>query len=341
MANLMHIKKAAYIGLQDMSRALVPSQGLKIKWFDRWNPILEEALDSLPALGDFPTELYIKLCQNPGPVRKRFALLTEDKDPVSIAWIRDKDSHWEPLTQWLLPGAIFPVKPGYFMRTPEVLGLDMWVGFWRWNTPPPESRLIRYHEATPTYGIGCSEDFERYWRETGYFKTVRKQRNRCRQFKLAVNQSGSLEWTICNWERKWRIDPKIEASDLNDRLFIAKYLERMDQYFTFSLLDQDEIIAGATLMVQGKDLVAGVNYRKPGYDWYGVGIYIMDRIFQWAASSGYYNLDLGGLYDYKEKWAPQVGNRWVINICPEHIYQARRVFSRIRNSMKILLKNNH
>jgi hypothetical protein len=336
----MQIMRSAYNRLQDLSRVLVPSQGLKIKWFDRWNPFLEEALDTLPVLCDYPVDLYVKLCQNPGPARKRFALLTEDKDPVSIVWIREKDSHWEPLAHWLLPGAIFPVKPGYFMRALEVLGLDMWIGCWRWNTPPPQSRLIRYYEDTPTYGIDCSADYESYWREVGHYKNVRLRRNRCNQFKFAVNQPGSLEWTIYNWERKWRIDPKIETSNLNDRLFIAKYLERIGQYYTFSLLDQNEIIAGATLLVQGKDLVAGVNYRKPEYDWYGVGIYLLDQIFQWAASSSYCNFDIGGLHNYKEKWAPKVGNRYVFNISPGHIYLIKRAGNWLRLSAKSHLKKS-
>jgi oligoribonuclease (3'-5' exoribonuclease) len=320
----MQINKFAYNHIQDLSKVFVSSQGLKIEWFDRWNPVLDEALDALPALTDYPRELYVKLCQNPGPARKIFALLSENKAPVSLAWLRQKHSHWEPLAQWLLPGAIFPVKPGYFIRTLEVLGLDLWIGFWRWNSPPQCSKLIRYYEDTSTYGIDCRFDYESYWREVGHYKNIRLRRNRCNKFKFVVNVSGTLEWTIKNWERKWRMNPNIESSNLEDQLFIARYLNKIGQYIVFSLLDQDEIIAGATLMVQGKDLVAGVNFRKPEYDWYGVGIYLLDQIFQWASTSGYRNLDIGGLHSYKEKWAPKIGHRYVFNICPEHLYLIRQ-----------------
>ncbi|GIK40331.1 MAG: hypothetical protein BroJett011_41640 [Chloroflexota bacterium] len=78
-------------------------------------------------------------------------------------------------------------------------------------------------------------------------------------------------------------------------------------------------------MVHHNDLVAGVIYRKPEYDWYGVGVRLIDLVFSFAAEKGFETLDIGGGHDYKKYWAPQAGERWQFNICPECLYRVKQV----------------
>src|SRR5690606_30146584 len=125
-----------------------------------------------------------------------------------------------------------------------------------------------------------------------------------------------------------------QEMSLSDRLLIAHYLESLGMHYTISMLDQGEFIGGATVIVHGRDLVAGVNYRRPDYDWHGVGDRLLDLVFSWAAESNYRTFDLGGGQEYKTKWAPQEGERWTVNICPGRIYHTKRLAHWLQSRLK-------
>lgn len=298
---------------------------LKVTWFEEWHPVLDEALQELPEKDNCPHELYRLLVQNPGSARKRTALVTERGTPIAVVGLRQTGRHqWEPITQWIIPGIVFPAQPEHLIPVLEALGVDIWVAWWRMESTPPPSRLMRYLESTPVYRMRCSDDFERYWRETKYFKTIQHKRNRCQEFTLAINPPGSAEWVIKNWDAKWRDNSAISPA-LSDRIIAAKYLEGLGQHYTLVLLDRDTPIGGATNTVHHKDLVAGVIYREPEYDWHGVGVRLIDLVFSFAAENGFETMDIGGGHDYKKHWAPQEGERWQFTICPEYLYRAKQV----------------
>jgi hypothetical protein len=313
-------------------------KGLKIKWFDHWHPELDEALKTLPELANFPHSLYSQLVQNPCSVQKRIALITHHGEPVSVVGLRANKFSWVPVTQWILPGMLFPVKPGYCMPSLEKIPLDIWVGWWRQANPLPASRQIRYCESTPVYKMKLDENMEKFWRETGLFKTLRQDRNRCRCFTIKLNQPGSAEWTIRNWEKKWRSNPNTETSELADRLFLGKALEDLGKQYTLSIYDKDEIIGGATCLVDGDELVAGVNYRKPEYEWHGLGNRLIEAVFEFFAGNKYKCFDMGGGHDYKKRWAPEDGERCYFNICPDYIYQAKQLARGVLSLPHKLLK---
>ena len=298
---------------------------LDVTWFDSWQPILDEALQELPEQDNCPHELYRLLMQNPGPTEKRTALVTARGVPVAVAGLRKIGRYqWEPVTQWIIPGIVFPAQPKYLISALEALGSDIWVAWWRMTPPPPPSQLIRYQESTPVYRMRCSDDVEQYWRKNKYFKTIQHKRNRCRDFTLAINSPGSAEWVIKNWDGKWQENPAAVSPSLADRILVAEYLENRNQHYTLSLLDGDTLIGGATNTVHGNDLVAGVIYREPEYDKYGVGVRLIDLVFSFAVENGFETMDIGGGHDYKQKWAPQEGERWQFNICPEYLYRAKQ-----------------
>jgi hypothetical protein len=310
-------------GLRD--RVLASYSGLRVTWFDGWHPALEEALQSLPEMETCPHELFRLLVQNPGPARKRAALVSEKGVPVAVVGLRQRGHYsWEPVTQWIVPGAIFPAQPGYLVRALEALGRDLWVAWWRMGGPPPFSPLIRSMESMPTHRMHSCQDFEQYWRETSHFKTVRRVRNRCRDLTLAINKPGAAAWTIRNWQSTWLDHPTSADPGLSDRILVAEYLERHGRHFTLSLLDGDRLAGSATLTVQHRDLVAGVLYREPEYDPYGIGNRLVDLSFCFAAEHGYETLDIGGGHDYKKHWAPQEGERWWFNISPEPLFWMKR-----------------
>jgi GNAT superfamily N-acetyltransferase len=323
-------------------RLLAPFNGLKVNWFDNWNPVLEEALHELPETDVCSHELFQLLIENPTSTRKRVALVSENGIPVAVVGLRQKGRFtWEPVMQWIIPGEPFPAKPGYLMRVLDALNTEVWVAWWRIEIPPPSSHLMRYIDSTPTYRLDCSDNFEQYWRDNHYFKTIRRVRNRCKDFRSAINLEGTAEWTIKNWEEKWRVNPSMMDPSLPDRILAAKYLENQGRYFTISLFNQDTLIGGATVTVQKEDLVAGVLYYEPEYRRHGLGDRLIDLSFSFAAEKGFKTFDIGGGHEYKKHWAKQDGERWWIHICPEPLYRVRsladwtrRVIGRNTKTMK-------
>ena len=321
-------------------RLLTPHNGLKVTWFDRWDPLINEALMSLPEVELCPHELYRRLLQNPSPGHKRIALITLKGVPIAVVGLRQRGRYsWEPLTQWMIPGFVFPARPGYLIPSLDALRRDVWVAWWRMEAPPTTSQAIRYLESTPTYKIKCSEDFEQYWRDNGYFKTIRRMRNRTKDFTLVVNSPGSAEWTIKKWEERWRKNPMKADPSLSDRILITKYLEERKCHFTLMLLDQDIPIGGATMIVHNKDLVASVLYNDTNYRSHGVGIRLIDLCFDFAAANNFEIFDIGGGYDYKNKWARKDGERWLFNVCPEPLFKVKQFVNHVRKKSGINLRS--
>jgi hypothetical protein len=325
MNNLSFTRDLGFYATKKSAKLWNQHSGLVVEWFDDWHPILNEALQNLPEVDDYPHELFRLLFLIQDPKRRRIALLTENKVPVAVMGLRQGGSYsWEMITQWTLPGFVFPVKEGYLETALIALGIDLRVAWWRMKSSVPIHPLIRDIKKTPTYRMKCSEDFEQYWRESNHFKSVRQARNRCSEFTFDVDLPGMAEWVIRNWIDQWwgNFDP--EMQEFKDKLLVANYLMAIKKYHTLVIRDNETPIAGATLSVHGNDLVAGVIYRKPEYGRYGVGNRLIDLTFQWAAQTGYETFDIGGGQEYKRRWAPQEGERLEFNVCPEYLYQVKR-----------------
>ena len=91
---------------------------LRVTWFDDWHDDLDDALNELPELRDCPRQLFRMLHENPTGERKRTALITEHGTPVALLSLRDRGQSWVPVTHFLLPGVVFPTKPGYLILRP-------------------------------------------------------------------------------------------------------------------------------------------------------------------------------------------------------------------------------
>jgi hypothetical protein len=271
------------------------------------------------------------LVKNPDYTQKQTALVMDRGEPVAVAAVRHHKTHFEPITQWLTPGLIFPVKPGYLPRVLDFLGVDLWVGWWRLGAAPTGMKKLRSSAQTNTYRFDLSQDVEAYWRKTGHFKSVRLYRNRCKGYDLGINLPGAREWTIRNWAAKWHHTSESPMIGLNDRLLVSEYLENAGRYFTFTLSDNDEFIAGATISIHKDDMVAGVNFRNLDYDKHGVGNFIIEHTFLWGADAGYKIFDLGGGHAYKAHWAPEEGQHWLINVSPNYVYHLKQLVHRLKN----------
>jgi hypothetical protein len=316
----------------------VAKQGMRFKYFDRWNPQLDEILKALPEEEICPHELFVELCANSGPVQKKIVLLEERGEPIGLGCFRYLGGYWVPVTHYIVPGFLFPVKKGLIGRALGAVGLNTYVAWWRWDSPPPSSVPLRDVRSEATHRVSCSEDFEGYWRETGQFKNVRKYRNRCKTFDFRVNMGGMRNWTIGNWDAKWHPQAAPETSDLGDRLLVSQFLERRGNYYTLSLHDGDKPVVGATVLVHLNDVVAQYNYRNPDYDWHGGMGRLIDLLFYWAKDMGFRKIDIGGSFDYKDKWAPEEGRKWEFTVCPRGILLGQQFLDltqRVRNRLTV------
>jgi len=298
---------------------------LRARGYERWHPCLDEALSVLPESEICPHELFRLLVQNPGPFRKKAMLVLERGAPAGLVGLRQRagQDHWELVTQWLVPGVLFPVREGYAGRVLTAINADVHIAWWRSGTPPEPFSRIRDLQSAPTHGMRCADDFEGYWHSKGRWKGLMNIRNRCRRFDFRVNAPGMVEWTIRQWGKRWQPADGSEMPELADRLLVGQYLARRGLCHALSLHDQGTPIASATLLSHRRTAVAYVNYRDPQYDWYAPMTRLIDLSFAWARDMCFERMDIGGGHDYKDHWAPIDGEKWEFDVLSEYSALAR------------------
>jgi hypothetical protein len=306
----------------------IARHGLRVHWWHAWDAELDAALEVLPESSACSRELYRLLIQHPPTTDKRTALVLHGSRPVAVAGVRRRAHDWVPVTHYMLPGVIFPHEPGYLGSALAALGIEIAVGWWRMGGPPPEIAGMHELERIPTFAAPLHGDWEQHWRAARHLKDVKQARRRCQDFTLRVNDPDDLDWTILNWEAKWRADPAVGRSDLADRLAVARHLQDIGRNFTLTLTDRGRPVAGSTLVRQDNDLVGQYMYRSPDHDWYAVGTRLIDLTFQWGAEHGFDTMDIGGDHPrYKRHWAPETGAKYSFCVCPAVRYGLKRVWA--------------
>jgi hypothetical protein len=307
VAGLTLVKKRL---LDLLSTSVAASRGLRLRPFDVWKPELDEVLRGLPEGDSCPHELFTMLCTNPGPTEKKLILVEERGEPIALACFRDIGEYCVPVTHYIVPGFLFPVKEGCIEKVLGCIGFTTQVAWWRFRNPPPHKGWVRNIKEMPTYGMRCSENFEEFWSKTSLLRNVRNTRRRCEGFTLRVNVPDVTEWIVRSWGEKWRPPGATEMVDLRDRILAATYLLKHGSYYSLALFDGTQIAAGGNLIVHRNEVVAQYNYRNPQYDKQGVMTRHIDMTFAWAREMGFEGLDLGGSQDYKTRWAPENGKKW-------------------------------
>lgn len=300
-----------------MLRKNAARKGYKLFCFNSWDPVLDDALAELPEAAVCPHDLYRELLRLPGERGERLLLVEEKGVPLALAGLRGRRGPpYELVTQWLVPGFLFPVRDQAFWPVIEALGIRLHLALWRTPFTPPEADWARHVKATPTYGVDCKADFEAFWRQSSHFKSIRKARNRCKDFDFRVNAPGMRQWTIRNWGHTWGPGHGRSIEDVPARLLLSEHLERDGDFYTLSLHDGDRPIAGATLIIHDGDAVAYVNHREGVYDRHGAMVCLIDHCFAWAREKGFKHLDIGGTNAYKRHWAPELGHKYELTVNP-------------------------
>ncbi len=310
-----------------MQATTVNRRVLRVEWPDD-RATVEDAIKALPASSDWPG-VFELLLDRSGPAR-RTALVLDGTDPVGVVLLRRIGrSTWELVTQWLVPGFLFPARPGYTFDVLEALRTAVHVGLWRFPEPPPSRPQIHNLNVTATHRI-CPKDADAYWKESGNQPFLRHARKRCQKFTLRINPEGGAEWVIRHWEERWRKDQAAPARDLEDRVAVATFLERIGLHHTLVLFDGETRIAGTTQLVHDDVLVAQVNHRVLDYERYGLGTFMLESVFRWAAETGFREFDIGGGHEYKKLWAPFAGSRCEFTLSPRWLHRAQELAAYLR-----------
>jgi GNAT superfamily N-acetyltransferase len=315
-------------------RAVMTDIGLhprmRVEWLDSRRAV-EDALSDLPKSVEWPG-VYETLAESMG-VAKRAEVVLDRGNLVALILLRCAASNtWQLATNWIIPGFLFPACPGYTYMALENIPQTVHVGWWRIDDPTPVGPRMFDLKETPTHRMDCAADPEIYWKESGNLKFLRHARHKCKKFEIQVNPSKGYEWVIRKWALKWRAESCIIDSELEDRIAVAKHLESIGKYYTFIVYDGNQQVAGATLVRHRSSLVAGVNYRSPEYNSYGVGSYLYEHIFKWAAKYGYRDLDIGGGMAYKRLWAPVAGAKYEFTVSPVWAHRRQVIFKKMWRS---------
>jgi len=299
----------------------------RVHWFDKWERVLDDAVDSFPEHPHWPNVLLRILFEVPSPDRKTIALVLDHGVPIAMVGLRIRGDWYMPLSQYFIPDFLMVGKQELVGSVLMRLHVPLNVSWWRMLSEPPSSsrtvHTVRTRTA-PHYVVDLTGDPEIHWRSSAHMKALRNIRNRCREFAFAVNPPGGAEWIIRNWSKHWKIGPE----EIEDRIVAARYLEGLEKHYSLLLLDRGKVSAGTTFVVHRRELVALVTHRDESYDHYGTGTRLMDLAIQWAKQSGFQRLDLGTTQSYKGRWAPISSQQWVmLEICPELYYRIHQLTS--------------
>jgi hypothetical protein len=265
-------------------------------------------------------ELFRKLALNRTGVAKRFALLTRRGEPIAVIGLRKRLDDWFFLTDGVVPWCLFPATDGEHRAALAAVNTTVQC----LQRVDPSVYGFRTVIPFATYRADLTKDFEGYWRETGYHRTIMRARRRTSDLAVRVDVPSDFAWVVQSWMKRWRDDPEQQVTIGPDALLAGHELLESGRMHVVALADGDRPVAGMTLYVHENDVVEQTiswdqTLRK---SW--VGTRIRDAAFQWAATRGFQKYDLGGFSEYKAQWAPKDGQRYFAIFQPA----SRYVFAR-------------
>jgi len=306
---------------------------VKVRWFDEWAPVLDDALASLPELEFCKHSLFSEIARTPGPTKKRLALVTQGGEPIAVACIRRRKTFWEPVLENCIPLSTFPTKPGALGVAVDALGLEVRIGGY-----PEDPSPLRPTSAEPyaIFRADLTGDYEAHWRAKHRMTEIRQARKRTATLKLRWDEPGDVAWIVRAWKEMWKDDPEQQAVVAgDDRLIASQRLMSEGRLHCALLLDDDHPVGGVTLVPQGSTLYLHCMGRDLARGSHSLGTRLHDECFAWGVRSGYKAIDFGGGVDYKRWWAPHAADRYQLVFEPKGIALAKSLARRARALRKI------
>lgn len=306
---------------------------LEYQAYDSWDPAIDEALKAFPEDEDFPWELAKILAECGSGRKKRIWVVMSGGSPVAVAPLRKLNAFaWQPVAQYILPGATFATSNDNVFPITQSLGLNIRLALWRTSYGVPSDRRIYRCTTTPTFGICCSQDLESHWKSTDIWRHLRSARNKWKHLTLKENAPGCTEWVISNWAKKWGVPD----DETRDRIAAARFLEERGKHFSLTLFDGDDAVAGQTCLSHRGEMIGQCIYRT--HERGGIGNRLLHLTFCWAQEKGFRAIDIGGGHDYKSKFAPPRGERHELTISPLIPYVMERGLTSARWRARSLME---
>jgi hypothetical protein len=312
----------------------------RTRWFEHWEPVLDDALRVLPESETCSHDLFRVLATNASPAPKRLALVLDGEDPIAVVALRKRNYHWDLVTEGVVPYAFPPCAAGREIDALHALGLFVWVN--EWERPLPRERSVRFVQHEQVFQVSTRTDFDAFWRQRGNMNSVKKARRRSQRFgevTLEIDAPGAERWTIDGWAQTWADHAWNETVAAPDIAAAAAYLAPRGRYHAFRLLINGEPAAGLNLFVRGSTLIMMNSARDRRFDRAGAGIHLDELFYRWSGDSAYETVELGGGFEYKQRWADPVHTRARFSVAPAHLalarsglLLARRIADRARRS---------
>lgn len=303
--------------------------------FSEWNEELDQLLEQLPEPPMCSRNAYRQLCL-PAECPKKHIVLRENGQVIALLSLRRRKDFWEPVTYQALRGFIAPARD--FDAVVQVLhtaGMEISIAAGLGGVANELGAHVvysfEYHVADLT------SDHEEHWmrNKRRHFNSVSKARRKCKNFEVAVDRDGDIEWGLNTWRDMWKDDPEDEVCAFCDRLRLWTALREEASaepghygLRTVSVRDGDRIAACVIFVAHEDKLFWQCTSRDLAYNKHGVGTFALDAALRWAKEQGYKTVDLSGGAGFKADWAPVAGERFGAIIRPAPIRFFRKFNAR-------------
>jgi hypothetical protein len=314
------VRRAATDAGFTLSATAARRHGFRCHWFKRWSPTLDDALQALPPLEDCPPEVFRELATNPTEAPKRLGLVVKADQPVAVLSLRKRKDFWEPVTSMAIPAVNLPAAPGALGDALRACGLR--VSIEELYGDPALLRPTVSH-TWDVYVVRLQEDYEQHWRRSKLNRSVAHARNRTAHLSVEVDDFADVDWTIDRWAEIWRHNPEELWTTASDMKVAARWLMESGRVTTVSLRDNGERLAGIYLIARGSLIHGMVDARAVQLRTDHTGTRICDVAMEIARDKGFEKFDIGGLVDYKKRWAPAEGTRSTVFFEPPWLRASR------------------
>lgn len=306
---------------------------MQARWFNSWGPELDRALENLPALSGLSHDDYRALAQNVGPTAKRHAIVSSKGEVCSVVSLRKRQHYFEPVTSLCMPTVVVPTNGEPLLSVLRATGIEVRVP--EFFGPPstfPASATLPFD----IYSVDLQSEYERHWKENGYWKAMRNIRNRTAHLDVRADEPSDLDWVLDQWVVNWQTDPLNMGSAAPDMRMLWKRLREQGRIQTVAIAEGDEVLAAVVSLIENGSLLGLCTARVPDRPTYSLGTKLLDATFEVGRSAGYHAYDLGGWSDYKHRLAPMTGERYSITLRPplqQALHRSRDVAAGVKRRL--------
>jgi len=281
------------------------------------------AVDELAAAQDEVSRMIHRQLAEPTGVAKRNILVLHAAEPVLATTLRLRAHFWEPATMTCAPFLELPHRRGHLEEALTAAGHEVMIPAYF-----GDSTAFRHSGRRPLdiYAMPLQAEFRSYWSENTW-RSVVKTRNKTADLAVAVDDPAALSFLVDQWLQMWGEDPSDETGVADDLRAIWPELLARGRLRTVTLVADGRPVAGYAMGTQANTAIGLITARDRSWTRGSLGIRVLVEAMQAARAAGFESLELGGYFEYKQRFAPVSETRYTIHLRPGG---RARVESRVR-----------